>query len=175
MYAVTAKGVELIETLGTVLDRGLISRAEWAREVHDAAQRTYALSKGACGMDGCNYPAMWRALTPDSTPALPKWVRMCAGCVEWHTDALCLEPISEDGVYSPDIGDAIDHCNGGMAGLWQVFRQGQPYDSMHGYGYGWAMSTLNWLCAKPEWVTHGEVRYTNPDTGYTSTVHTYWG
>ena len=174
MYAVTPSGAELIETINMCYDRGLISGPEWAREVHDSARHTYALSERVCGMKGCNYPAMWRALSPESTTTQPMWVRMCAGCVEWHTDALCLEPINENGVYSPDTGKAIDRNLAGMAGFWQVFQQEQPYDSMRGYGYAWAMATLKWACA-PKWVTHGEVRFTNPDTGYTTTVHTYWG
>lgn len=174
MYAVTPKGAELIKVLNRHLDRGLLSHGEWAREIHDVAQYHWAFGERSCGMKGCNFPSMWRALSPVSTATSRHWVRMCAGCVEWHTDALCLEPIHREGIYSPDAGKAIESNNSKMGGFWAVYRNGSLYDSMVGYGYPWAMATLKWLCA-PEWVESGHVEFTNRDTGYNTTVHAYRG
>lgn len=172
MYAVKASANGLFDKLNRHLERGLITRREWASEVHTTAQENYALGHGVCSIEGCNFPAMWRAIMPKSTVATRWRMHLCAGCVEWRTDALLLEPITPDAVYRPEIGYAIDRNNASMGGHWSVWREGSLYDSMIGYGYPWAMGTLRWLC-RPEWVTHGEVVYVNPDTGYSTMVHRY--
>lgn len=174
MYVVLPQGVAMIKNLTRQLDMGLLTRNEWAQEVQGTVTHHYALVMNECGMKGCKFPAMWRALSPESTVSTPLWVRLCAGCAEWHTDALCLEPIHPEGVYLPEADIAVDRVIKKLQGFWKVTRNGETYDTMVGYGYPWAVATLRWLC-NATWVKHGSIEYTDLETRETMKVMEYHG
>ena len=174
MYAVTPVGSFLIDKMNKNLERGLISRKEWSQEIIMIFGDHKAFGKGACSLAGCKYPSMWRAPYLSSDAAMPSWGRLCGGCAEWHGAGIMgLEPIVSDGIYRPEVNDALDISTSTMNGHWSVWLNGNPYDSMNGYGYPWAMAELR-SRVRPAWVSNGSVQYTDPDTGYSTVVSQYY-